>query len=168
MKATFAGREDEMAALRKTALRITWDGQARPAVWCPLGDFFGTAPGVNLYRSLPTGMTEGGCYAYWYMPFAAGAVVELASDDTVARRLELEITHAPLGRPFEGLGHFHAKWHRDKFPLSADRWPDWVMLRTQGLGRFCGVMLHVWNPRGGSMRVPKSEWPARMQSSKSM
>jgi hypothetical protein len=23
------------------------------------------------------------------------------------------------------------------------------MLRTQGRGRFCGVMLHVWNPRGG-------------------
>ena len=23
------------------------------------------------------------------------------------------------------------------------------MLRTEGRGRFCGVMLHVWNPRGG-------------------
>ena len=23
------------------------------------------------------------------------------------------------------------------------------MLRTQGRGRFCGVMLHVWNPLGG-------------------
>ena len=27
-------------------------------MWCPLGDFFGTAPGVNLYKSLPLGMTD--------------------------------------------------------------------------------------------------------------
>ncbi len=26
---------------------------------------------------------------------------------------------------------------------------DWTMLKTQGRGRFCGVMLHIWNPRGG-------------------
>ena len=59
------------------------------------------------------------------------------------------MVHAPLGREFDGLGYFHAKWHRDTFKLPKDRWPDWVMLRTQGRGRFCGVMLHVWNPRGG-------------------
>ena len=30
-----------------------------------------------------------------------------------------------------------------------DRKPDWVILATQGRGQFCGVMLDVWNPRGG-------------------
>ena len=149
VKMAMKDRDDEIAALRKVALRITWDGQSRPAVWSPLGDFFGTAPGVNLYRTLPTGMTKEGFYAYWYMPFATGALVELVNDDTAARKVEVEIVHAPLGRPFQGLGHFHAKWHRDQFPLPKDRWPDWVMLRTEGCGRFCGVMLHVWNPRGG-------------------
>ena len=29
-----------------------------------------------------------------------------------------------------------------------DRWPDWVMLKTEGRGRFCGVHMHVWNPWG--------------------
>ncbi len=33
-----------MAGLRKVAIKITFDGQHEPAVWCPLGDFFGTAP----------------------------------------------------------------------------------------------------------------------------
>jgi hypothetical protein len=94
-------------------------------------------------------MTDDGFYALWYMPFASKAVVELVNDDAVARAAQFEIVHAPLARPFEGLGHFHCKWHRDVFPLSKDRWPDWVMLRTEGRGRFCGVMLHVWNPRGG-------------------
>ena len=148
-KMSFKDREDQMAALRRLVLRITWDGQSQAAVWCPLGDFFGTAPGENLYKSLTTGMTKDGYYAYWYMPFASSALVELVNDDSAARDVEIEIVHAPLGRPFEGLGHFHAKWHRNMFQLPPDRWPDWVMLRTQGCGRFCGVMLHVWNPRGG-------------------
>jgi len=145
----FKDRQDEIAALWKLVLKITWDGQPEPAVWCPLGDFFGTAPGVNKYRSLPTGMTDDGFYALWYMPFATSAVVELVNDDSVPRGAQFEIATAPLAQPFEKLGHFHSKWHRDVFPLSKDRWPDWVMLRSEGRGRFCGVMLHVWNPRGG-------------------
>ena len=149
VKMKFADREEQMAALRKLSLRITFDGQSEPAVWCPLGDFFGTAPGENRYKSLPTGMTEDGFYAYWYMPFAERAVVQLLSDDATEREMHLEIVHAPLDRPFSELGHFHCKWHRDIFALSKDRWPDWTMLNTRGRGRFCGVMLHVWNPRGG-------------------
>jgi hypothetical protein len=145
----FANRPDQMAALRKLALRITWDGQATPAVWVPLGDFFGTAPGENLYKTLMTGMTKDGYYANWYMPFGKSATVEIINEDKSPRALDIEIVHAPLAQPMEQLGYFHAKWHRDSFPLREDRWPDWVMLRTQGRGRFCGVVLHVWNPRGG-------------------
>ncbi|MFZ1935291.1 MAG: glycoside hydrolase family 172 protein [Thermoguttaceae bacterium] len=148
-KMSFADRKDQMAGLRKLALRITWDGQDKPAVWCPLGDFFGTAPGENLYKTLMTGMTKDGYYCNWYMPFGRSAVVELVNEDKVARTADFEVVHSPLGRDFDGLGNFHAKWHRDTFTLPKDRWPDWVMLRTQGKGRFCGVMLHVWNPRGG-------------------
>jgi hypothetical protein len=149
VKMSFADRKDQMAGLRKLALRITWDGQDKPAVWCPLGDFFGTAPGENLYKTLMTGMAASGYYSYWYMPFGKSAVVELVNEDKVARTADVQLVHAPLGRSFEGLGHFHAKWHRDTVELSKDRFPDWVMLQTQGRGRFCGVMLHVWNPRGG-------------------
>ena len=145
----FADRDDQMAALRKIALRITWDGQATPAVWVPLGDFFATAPGENLYKTLMTGMTKDGYYANWYMPFGRSAVVELINEDKSARAVEFEIVHAPLSQPMDKLGYFHAKWHRDTFKLPKDRWPDWVMLRTQGRGRFCGVMLHVWSPQGG-------------------
>ncbi len=146
----FAGRDDEMDALRQLALRITWDAANAPAVWCPLGDFFGTAPGVNKYKSLPLGMTDEGFYSFWYMPFAGGATVELVNDGRAARKIDLAVTHAPLTRPIEQLGRFHAKWHRDAFlPPGKDRYPDWTLLKTAGSGRFCGVMLHVWNPKGG-------------------
>jgi hypothetical protein len=145
----FENRAAEEAALRGLLLAIEFDSLAAPAVWCPLGDFFGTAPGINRYRSLMTGMTPEGAYAYWYMPFEKHATIRIVNEDAVPRGLELRITHAPLGRPFAGLGYFHAKWHRDIFPLPRDRAPDWTMLRTSGRGRFAGVMLHVWNPRGG-------------------
>ena len=84
------------------------------------------------------------------MPFAKSAVVELVNEDAASRGGRSSRSSTPRWtRPFEGLGHFHCKWHRDTFPLPKDRWPDWTMLRTEGRGRFCGVMLHVWNPRGG-------------------
>jgi hypothetical protein len=148
VETTLGDRDDQCAALRRLTLRITFDGQAKPAVWCPLGDFFGTAPGVNLYKSFVTGMTDDGFYALWYMPFGKSAVVELVNDDSAERSVEFEIVHAPLQRPMEELGYFHCKWLRDAFEVRADRKPDWTMLRTEGRGRFCGVMLHVWNPRG--------------------
>jgi hypothetical protein len=149
VKASFGDREDQMAGARKLVLQIRWDDEKTPSVWTPLGDFFGTAPGVNYFRSFPTGITKDGAYALWYMPFARKAVAELVNDDKVDREVSFEVVHAPLKRSFDGLGHFHAKWHRDIFPLDGERQIDWSLLRTEGRGRFCGVMLHVWNPRGG-------------------
>jgi len=136
--------------LRELALSIYWDGEAQPSVWSPLGDFFGTAAGENMYQSLPLGMTEGGYYSYWYMPFGQSAKVQLSNDGEKNRTVKFEIVHAPLSRPIGQLGRFHAKWHRDAFlPPDAERRAiDWTMLTTEGRGRFCGVMLHVWNPRG--------------------
>jgi hypothetical protein len=142
-------REEQMAALRELLLTVHFDGRQTPAVWCPVGDFFGTAPGENHYRSLTTGMTEDGYYAYWYMPFAESASIRLTNEGKTARQVSFEIVHASLNRPFHGLGHFHATWHRDAIEIRPDRAPDWGILRTAGRGRFCGVMLHVWNPRGG-------------------
>ena len=148
--AKFQDRDDQMQGLRELVLKITWDGAKTPQVWVPLGDFFGTAPGINKYKSLPMGMTDEGFYSFWYMPFAKNAKIEIANDGKVERKVDFEVVHAPLTRPIEQLGRFHAKWHRDAFlPKEKERAIDWTMLTTTGHGRFVGVMLHVWNPRGG-------------------
>ena len=136
--------------LRELALEIKWDGEQAPSVWAPLGDFFGTA-GDNNYRSLPLGHSgDEWWYCNWYMPFAKEAQVRLFNDGKAPRTVTLEVTTAPLTAPADGLARFHAKWHRDAFlPKEPERWIDWPMLKTEGPGRFVGVMLHVWNPRGG-------------------
>lgn len=148
VKLPLGDRDDEMAALRELCLQVTFDGEKKPAVWCPLGDFFGTAPGKNLYTNWVTGMTDDCFYANWAMPFGKNAIVKLINDGKKVRDVELTIVHEPIDS-FEGLGHFHCKWHRDAHTLPEDRWPDWTMIKTEGRGRFMGVMLHVWNPRGG-------------------
>jgi len=143
-------RADETLALRELALKITFDDESSSSVWAPLGDFFGTAPGVNRYKSLPLGMTDDGFYSFWFMPFARKAVVEVVNDGPVARSLTAQVTHAPLARPAADYARFHAKWHRDAFlPKDPGRNIEWTMVTAEGAGRFVGVNLHVWNPKGG-------------------
>jgi len=137
--------------LRELVLQIRWDGEARASVWTPLGDFFGTAPGANAYRSLPCGLTEDGWfYANWVMPFTQSAEITLRNEGQQDRRVQFEVYTAPIKGDASKLARFHAKWHRDEFlPTEPERWIDWPLLKTTGRGRFVGVMLHVWNPRGG-------------------
>ena len=147
-----AGGDDPIRTLRELALSITWDDDTQPAVWTPLGDFFGTAPGINRFKSLPTGMTENGFYAYWYMPFSKSARVTIANDGAKPRTLSVQVVHDRVDTD-KPLLRFHAKWHRDAYVgvdeksfTHGDRWPDWPLLVAEGRGRFVGVNLHVWNP----------------------
>lgn len=136
--------------LRSVVLKIYWDGEKEPSVWAPLGDFFGTAPDLNEYKSLPMGVTGDDAYSYWYMPFASEARIELTNEGRSTFKAPFFISTSPLDRKIEELGRFHAKWHRDALLIAdKDRWPDWLMLKTEGRGRFCGVALEVWNPKGG-------------------
>jgi hypothetical protein len=135
--------------LRELAIQIRWDGENEPSVWAPFGDFFGTT-GSNNYRSLPLGHDgDDWWYSYWYMPFGKEARIEIANDGKTSREVLFEVGHAPLTKDLATLGRFHAKWHRDAFlPAEPERAIDWTLLKTTGAGRFVGVMLHVWNPRG--------------------
>jgi hypothetical protein len=143
--------EAQRKLLRQLTISIKWDGEDKPSVWAPLGDFFAAVGGSGPFAALPVGLGEDGTfYAYWYMPFAKGAKIELGNDGDSDVPISLEITHAPLDLPIEKLARFHAKWHRDAFnPTRPDRKPDWTMVTTQGAGRFVGVLLHVWFPNGG-------------------
>ena len=143
--------EAQRVLLHQLTLSITWDGEAAPAVWSPLGDFFAYVGGADTFRSLPVGLLEDGTfYSYWYMPFASQAHIEVGNDGPAAVGMEWEITSAPLDQPAVQLGRFHAKWHRDTFLSDRpDRAPDWTLLVTRGRGRFVGTHLHGWNPKAG-------------------
>jgi hypothetical protein len=136
--------------LRQLTISITWDGEATPAVWSPLGDFFGYVGGADTFQSLPVGLQDDGTfYSYWYMPFGKKAHLEVGNDGPQPVAMTWQVSHAPLDAPIEKLARFHAKWHRDAFlPERHDRAIDWTLLTTQGRGRYVGTHLHGWNPRG--------------------
>jgi hypothetical protein len=146
-------RSEEIQILRELTMQVAWDNESVPSIWSPLGDFFGTAPGINKYRLLSMGMTADQFYSRWYMPFSKKAVVEIKNDGRATRRLRIALTHKSEPRA-DRLLRFHVKWHRDDFGsrdanryLTGDRWPDWpVLIAEGGAGRFCGFHLHVWNP----------------------
>lgn len=148
------GEEQQRIMARQLAISMKWDNEETPSVWAPLGDFFGSAPGIKPYRSLPLGMNEHEMYCYWYMPFSEGVRIEIENDGTEACEISAEILYTPLSKSYaDNLLRFHSKWHRDdyleldaeRFKEGGDRWPDWPLLLTKGRGRFCGVHLHVYN-----------------------
>jgi hypothetical protein len=155
-----ADPEAQRTFLRQLALRITFDGAKQPQVWVPFGDFFGNSAAAVPHLELPSGLKDDGTwYAYWYMPFAKGATVALDNDSGQSVSLDWEVVHAPLERAPSSLLRFHAKWHRDAAtPMRADRFPDWLLLATQGKGRYVGTQLHVWNPLGGWWGEGDEKW----------
>jgi len=144
--------EESLDVLRELTINITWDKDKTPAVWSPIGDFFGTGAGENLFRSLTMGMTEDKYYSNWYMPFSKAKIV-LRNDGDRPRELTFTIHTAKVTGNVNDLLRFHCKWHRDDYSglnkkrFSEDRWPDWPVLKTsKTAGRFCGFQLHIWNP----------------------
>jgi hypothetical protein len=152
-KLAFASKQKTHEAYRKVLLQIKWDDEMEPAVWSPIGDFFGSAPGYNLYKTLPMGMTEDAMYSFWYMPFEKSATITLTNHFSEAVKVDLTIGIENGVDDIKNKGRFHAKWHRNLPPLEdSARWPDWTVLETEGRGRFLGMSLLVWNPKGGSCK----------------
>lgn len=131
--------------LKELTVSMSWDGQANPGVWAPLGDFFGSACGFVPYQSLAMGLQSNGwMYSYWYMPFASGAQIVLGNDGSVSRNVEVITTHAPLTKPINTLARFHAKWNRGVYVTANGRSPDYRFLATTGQGRFVGLAMNVY------------------------
>ncbi len=161
LKASIAEKDSAKVAeiLRKTTLQIKWDGEEEASVWSPLGDFFGTSPGWNEYKTFTMGMTEDWMYSHWFMPFSEGAEIIIHNEYEEPIQLSMEVDHKSLENA-DGYARFHAKWHRDLEPLEKERWPDWTLLETEGKGRFVGTHLNVWSPKGGSCSLggPGQHW----------
>jgi hypothetical protein len=146
--------EDEIARrdlLRSTIISIYWDDEKEPSVWAPLGDFFGTATERATCLNYPTGLTEDGLYyANWFMPYDKASVVFVNEGSEPVQLEMLEFSTTPLKKSPDEYLRFHAKWHRNSFvPPEPERAAiDWSLLRTEGLGKFADVSLHIENFRG--------------------
>jgi hypothetical protein len=143
------GKSNETEALRGLVLVGTFDGAPQPQVWCPLGDFFASSPGVNLYESLPFKVTRKGSMqesylqCWWPMPFQRSAAFEIHNRSQKELKVGLHLTTTQYHWTDRSM-HFHAKWRTEK--LKTRPFHDWTYCDLKGQGVFVGDMLSVMNP----------------------
>ena len=140
--AAFSGKD------RSIILKIYWDGESRPAVLCPLGDFFGYAWGVPAMRSLMIGTADDTDYVYFPMPFDRSARIELSSTaqsgSGIAIQAEIVTADVPRRRD---EGRFYATWRRES-PTTQGKPFNYV--ETNGRGHLVGVTLQAQGSIPGS------------------
>ncbi len=139
--AAFAGPE------RDIILRMFWDGEAKPAVEAPVGDFFGFSFGRPSMRSLFLGAADDTGYVYLPMPFDQSARIELVSERASGAPIAIraEVLHVAAGRA-ESEGRFYARWRRENPPREGE---SFTFLKTSGQGRVVGVALQAQGPVPG-------------------
>ncbi len=132
-------------ALRCTLLRITFDDAAQPQVEAPLGDFFGTAPGLKPYASLPMEVSaEGWLRCRWFMPWQKHARWQLLNHG--AQTVIVQPRFVVADYPWTPTSmHLHARWQTASGNPSGAQTPG-PTLEVRGQGVFVGAQLAVLNP----------------------
>ncbi len=126
--------------LRRLVLRCWWDGEESPSVEVPVGDFFGTGFGYVHYLSSYTGMSSGGYYCYFPMPFNKSARITVENQtgrEVYALYYQIEVQRFDQSLP-EDMAYFHAFWKRE---LRTPPGHNYTVLDAEGRGHFVGLNL---------------------------
>ncbi len=128
--------------LRRTLVRMYWDGEESPSVEVPLGDFFGTGFQYRHYVTAYLGMSSGGYYCYFPMPFDRSARVEVVNQTgQEINSFYYHIDYQRLPRPLDpDLAYFHATWRREP---RTDRRHAYTLLEAEGRGHLVGVNMSM-------------------------
>lgn len=141
------GPEAELAGtLARAELLMDFDGER--TVRAPLGDFFGSSPGVNPMAALPFTIAKSADGARltcrFVMPFREAATVRLKNEGP--RRLNVRATASVEPRAWtDDSLHFHADWRQwERVPTRP--FHDMPVLAAKGRGNFVGIEYNVRNP----------------------
>ncbi len=131
-------------ALRSSLLEISFDGQ-KPSVEAPLGDFFGTAPGLNTFKSIPLGVLKNGkMYCNYVMGFKEKAKIKITNYSSKPIKLSCEIVSGNYSWT-DCSQYFFAKWRSLNNHPTKPR-IDWTLLDCKGKGTYLGNMFQISNP----------------------
>ena len=124
-------------------LRIFWDGNPRPGIEAPVGDFFAGCFGRRSeVISLPVVVEGGDSYnCFWRMPFRKSARIEIVNQS--AKPLSLlyyNIDWIKLDKLSKDTPYFYAQY-RQEYPCQHGQ--DYLILDTKGKGHYVGTVLAV-------------------------
>lgn len=128
--------------LRRILLRMYWDGEESPSVEVPIGDFFGTGLQYKHFVTPYIGMSSGGYYSYFPMPFQKSARIEVVNQTGAeVSSFYYHIDYQKLESPLEpDVAYFHSQWHRDV--RTKDK-TNYVVLEASGEGHFVGLNMSM-------------------------
>ena len=130
----------DQTILKKLILRIYWDGNSYPSVEAPIGDFFGVGLcEFKHYVSKYLGMSSGGLYSYFPMPFNKVRI-------EVENMHESQVSHVFLNANYESLnvlpenaGRFHCVYNSG----TKEGQEELPVLEIEGKGHFVGCCLSM-------------------------
>jgi hypothetical protein len=128
--------------LRGLVLIGEFDGQR--TIHCPLGDFLGTAPGMNAYSTLPFEVqVDWTMTCRWFMPFKESARLELVNttDLNIGIRGVVGVERYEFN---DRSMYFHALWRADG-PVSSRPKRDINYATLKGRGVWVGDALSIAN-----------------------
>lgn len=146
---TFLGPEahpwakDGSADHQEMLLRIFWDGDERPGVEAPVGDFFGGCFGKRSEVVSTAVIVEGGdsYNCFWHMPFHKSARVEIVNEsDKPISLLYYNIDWIKKDSLPEDTPYFYAQYTQ-AYPLETGR--PYTLLETTGKGHYVGTVFSV-------------------------
>ncbi|HNS00583.1 MAG TPA: DUF2961 domain-containing protein [Planctomycetota bacterium] len=124
-------------------LRMYWDGNPRPAVEAPVGDFFANCFGERReVISIPVVVEDADSYnSYWHMPFRKSARIEIENQsEKPLSLLYYTIDWVKLDALPEDTPYFYAQY-RQEYPVQNGK--DYLLLETTGKGHYVGTVLAV-------------------------
>ena len=161
--------------LRKLVLRMYWDGEDRPSVECPVGDFFGLGHAATTYfSSAALSMMDRAFNCFFPMPFANGARIEVTSEcETKDTVYYFYVDYESYDSAPEDMGRFHAQWRREQ--CVAEELPEgqniggetnYVILEAKGRGHYVGCHLDIdaqtpgwWGEGDDMFFIDGEQWP---------
>ncbi len=139
-------------ALRQTVLTIYFDDKAVPQVQAPLGDFFGAAPGLNPFKSLPFSvMADSSFICRFVMPFKTTALFRIENHSSEEIILSSVVRTVPYEWQERKSMYFMARWkisHGLTAHNSESQIEDIPYLKAVGTGRLVGAAAYLYNPAG--------------------
>jgi len=142
--------------LRRILLRMYWDGESTPSVEAPVGDFFGTGFQYKQYVTPYLGMSSGGYYSFFPMPFGKSARIEVVNETgQEINSFYYHIDYRRLEKPLPATAaYFHAQWRRD--PRAA-RNANYTVLEATGRGHLVGVNMSMQSYGNGMQYLEGDE-----------
>jgi len=145
-------------ALRQTMLYIICDDYPWGQVQSPLGDFFGAAPGINPYQSLPFSIEPDGTMTCRYvMPYEKNLKIVLQN----LGEQPVTISGSALPMQFtwqtDRSMHFRARWRVDHDLIASNKAvQDLPFLLAHGKGIYVGTTSILLNPN--NVPTPYGNW----------